>query len=162
MPARFVELEHVRTRAIPPFVLLVLLSSCSDQAPMSPTAEAPGSTPVIEAVAAGKISIKVAHTAQLSSDGNVIVIGVRTVCPSGYLRQEEGQLEITQGFASGGGSVGLGCTGRWQSQNVRVEAFGTPFRPGRARVQVTFAAVDPNDPSGEGIKSSVDQTVKLR
>jgi hypothetical protein len=130
---------------------------------LSPTAEAAGSTPVIETAAAGRISIKVAHTAQLLSNGN-IVIGVRAVCPRGYIRQESGLLRIEQGFASGEGSVQLqlgGCTGRWQSGNVTVFTFDTPFQRGRARVTVTFAVVNPNDELDQ-LQASVDQTVKLR
>jgi hypothetical protein len=113
----------------------------------------------------GKVAIKVAHTVTLLGNGNVEV-GVRAVCPEGYVRAESGLLRLEQGFASGEGSVQLqlgGCTGRWQSGDVVVFTFDTPFQPGRARVLVTFAVVDPNDPTGaDQLQASVDQTVRIR
>lgn len=146
-------------------VALVFLSSCSDSTPVSPTTDLSLEPSVTSKALRGKVAIKVAHNATLLSNGNV-QIEVRAVCPRGYVREESGLLRIEQGFASGEGSVQLqrgGCSGRWQSERVTVFTFDTPFHRGRARVLVTFAIVNPNDPTGEDrLQAGVDQTIRLR
>jgi hypothetical protein len=146
-------------------IALFFLSSCSDGTPISPTSDLSREPSFTAKPLRGKVAIKVAHKAKILSNGNV-EIGVRAVCPRGYVREESGGLRIDQGFASGEGSVQLqlgGCTGRWQSGTTVVFSFSeTPFRPGRARVSVTFTVVNPNDPDGEHPFASVDQTVRLR
>jgi len=147
-------------------VALVLLSSCSDSTPVSPAADLSREPSFTQQALRGKVAIKVANRAKLLSNGNVEV-GVRALCPRGYVREESGLLRIEQGLAVGEGSVQLhlgGCTGRWQSGKVLVFSFSdTPFRRGRARVLVTFAVVNPNDPTGmDRLQASVDKTVRLR
>jgi hypothetical protein len=147
-------------------VALFSLSSCSDSSPVSPTSDLSREPSFTQRALRGKVAIKVAHNVNLLSNGN-LEVEVRAVCPRGYVREESGLLRIEQGFASGEGSVQLqlgGCTGSWQSGKVLVFSFSdTPFRRGRARVLVTFAVVNPNDPTGEDrLQASVDQTVRLR
>jgi hypothetical protein len=81
--------------------------------------------------------------------------------------EESGLLRVEQGLASGEGSVQLqlgGCTGRWQTGTVLVFSFSEePFRRGPARVLVTFAVVNPNDPTGmDQLQASVDKRVRIR
>ena len=65
-----------------PAALLALLSTCSDNIPVSPTDEATRVTPVAQNAVRGKIAIKVARRVTLLKNGNVEV-GVRAVCPRG-------------------------------------------------------------------------------
>jgi hypothetical protein len=145
--------------------VLFLLSSCSDTTPVSPTIRADGlQEPAIGG--RGHIDIKVANQVKLLDNGN-LEVEARAICPRGYVREESGLLDVTQGLAAGGGSVQLhrgGCTGRWQSGTVLVFSFSdTPFSRGRARVSVTFAVVNPDDPTGEDrLQASVSRTVQIR
>jgi hypothetical protein len=144
-----------------------MLTGCSESVPTSPAIEA-AEEPSFAQTRRGKIAIRVGHNVRLLSNGN-LEVSVRAICPQGYVRQESGLLGVQQGFASGEGSVQLqlgGCTGRWQSGTTTVFSFGgpeAPFRRGRARVQVTFAVVNPDDPTEmDQLQASVDQTVRIR
>jgi hypothetical protein len=146
---------------------LLMLTGCSESAPTSPAFDA-AEEPSFAQSRRGKIGIRVGKSVKLLSNGD-LQVSVRAICPLGYVRQESGLLRVEQGFASGEGSVQLqlgGCTGRWQSGTTTVFSFGgpeAPFRRGPARVMVTFAVVNPDDPTEmDQLQASVDQTVRIR
>jgi hypothetical protein len=146
---------------------LFILTGCSDSVPTSPTVDAAEEPSFIQG-RRGKIAIRVGHQVRLLNNGN-LEVRVRAICPKGYVREESGLLRVEQGTASGEGSVQLqlgGCTGRWQSGTTTVFSFSgpeAPFRRGPARVLVTFAVVNPDDPTGmDQLQASVDQTIRIR
>jgi hypothetical protein len=146
---------------------LFMLTGCSESVPTSPAVEA-AEEPLLAQGRRGKIGIRVGNNVKLLSTGD-LQVSVRAICPRGYVRQESGLLRVEQGLASGEGSVQLqlgGCTGRWQSGTTTVFSFGgpeAPFRRGRARVLVTFAVVNPDDPTElDQLQASVDQMVRIR
>jgi hypothetical protein len=146
---------------------LFFLSGCSE-VPTSPTLDVAEEPSFTEGSRRGKIAIRVGNKVKLLSNGN-LEVSVRAICPRGYVREESGLLRVEQGTASGEGSVQLqlgGCTGRWQSGTTTVFSFSgpeEPFRRGRARVLVTFAVVNPDDPTGlDQLQASVDKTVRIR
>jgi hypothetical protein len=146
---------------------LFMLAGCSEGAPTSPALDVEESS-LAQGTRRGKIAIKVGNHVKLLSNGN-LEVKVRAICPRGYVREESGLLRVEQGLASGEGSVQLqlgGCTGRWQSGTTTVFSFSepeAPFRRGPARVLVTFAVVNPDDPTGaDRLQASVDQTVRIR
>jgi hypothetical protein len=146
---------------------LFMLTGCAENAPTSPVIEAE-EEPSFAQGRRGKIAIRVGNQVRLLSNGN-LEVRVRAICPRGYVREESGLLRVEQGLASGEGSVQLqlgGCTGRWQSGTTTVFSFSgpeAPFRRGSARVLVTFAVVNPDDPTGmDRLQASVDQRVRIR
>jgi hypothetical protein len=147
----------------------VLLSSCSDNAPVSPTAVESQDPSFAGRTHPKKVLLQVAHTARLRPPTTGFPLGyveieVRVWCPRPYVRQESGLLRIEQGVVSGEGSVQLqlgGCSGTWQSGITKVEPFGdVPFRRGRARVSFQFDVVNPNDE--DVLTASVNQRIKIR
>ncbi len=131
-----------------------VLSSCSEDTAVSPeTSEVRASA--LKA-GQGNIGLKVHTQARLLPNGDVEVL-VSARCPVGYVRQESGPLTVTQRLASAEAFVQVqrgGCTGRWDTVKAvarRNDPSDPAFSRGRARVSMTFAAENPNDPTGEDV-----------
>jgi hypothetical protein len=143
------------------------LSSCAEDTPFAPT-EVPEEQASFLVAELGKIGLKIQHQARLLENGDVEVI-VRARCPRGYVRQESGPLSVTQGsaYAEVDPRVQLGgCSGRWDTVKAiarRFDPSDPAFHPGPARVSMTFAAENPDDPTGEDVlQVSVSQRLFIR
>jgi hypothetical protein len=138
------------------FAVLSLLSSCSDRSPVSPVPESPASDDERDALLSRMhrgVGLWVGNTAWLRRDG-IVAVWVEALCRPGYEVQESGPLSLTQkqGQREAYGEVFLrvhlgGCSGQWEHEIARVQQIEPPrFRPGTARVSVTFAVAPSSDP----------------
>jgi hypothetical protein len=151
----------------------LLLSSCSENMPVSPTTESPAldqREPDLDLNAGRRVvALRVANKATLRPNGEVAV-RVRAFCRRGYQITESGPLSLTQiqgeREAYGEGFLQLqlgGCSGRWEQGTVVVRQFEEPqFRRGPARVSVTFAVVRSDDPEGEPVQVVVVKQLRIR
>jgi hypothetical protein len=144
--------------------VVLLLSSCSETSLVSP-AEDPE---FIRKSLRGKAALEISDRARLLPNGD-IQIRVRALCPRGYVRQESGPLSVTQesAYAEGFAQVQRGgCSGRWDAAKVvarRFDPSDPAFRRGAAQVSMTFAAENPNDPTGiDVLQVSVVKQIRLR
>lgn len=144
--------------------VVVLLSSCSETSLVSPAEE----PQFVRKSLRGKVALEIHDRAKLLANGKIEVL-VRALCPEGYVRQESGPLSVTQGLAYAEGFPQVqrgGCSGHWDSAKVLASRFdaGEPaFQRGAAQVSMTFAAENPNDPTGEDVlQVSVVKQVTLR
>jgi hypothetical protein len=149
------------TRAIPVGVLTVLalvLSSCSDNSPSSPTTVESRDARALHNTAA----IELLEIATLRPNGTV-ALSFRARCPSGY-HVVEGVASIYQGPEGreniGEGFFTTGCNGFWQHRKVRVFAPEEGFRPGRGRASVSLDVENPT--TGDFISASDSRVVKIR
>ncbi|HEX2249981.1 MAG TPA: hypothetical protein VHH32_06500 [Gemmatimonadales bacterium] len=130
---------------------MLLVSSCSDSTPVSPVADEPGGTNLNQS--SRIVGLYVGHTGWLRRDG-IVSVRVEAFCRPGYEVAEAGPLSLTQrqgdreAYGEGFAQVQLGgCSGQWENGIVRVQQFEEPrFRPGSARVSMTFAVVQSSDP----------------
>lgn len=149
--------------------LTILVSSC-DNSPVSPTErpaiDAPGENlsqthPIV--------ALRVGHTGWLRRDG-IVAVRVQAFCRRGFQVAESGPFALTQpqGEREAYGEYFLrlhlgGCSGEWEQEMARVVQFEEPsFRPGPARVSVTFAVVPSSDPEGSPHQVSVVQEITIR
>lgn len=144
--------------------VVILLSSCSEPNLLSPAEE----PEFVRKSLRGKVALEIHDQARLLANGDVEV-RIRALCPTGYVRQESGPLSVTQGVAYAEGFPQVqrgGCSGRWDAAKViarRIDPSEPAFHPGAAQVSMTFAAENPNDPTGEDVlQVSVVKQVRLR
>jgi hypothetical protein len=144
---------------------VVLFSGCSERDPVSPTGAQPE---LVRQSLRGNAALEIHDQARLLADGNIEIV-VRALCPKGYVRQESGPLSITQGLAYAEGFPQVqrgGCSGHWDSAKVlarRIDPSEPAFQRGAAQVSMTFAAENPDDPTGiDVLQVSVVKQVTLR
>jgi hypothetical protein len=137
-----------------------LLGSCTESSPVSPSAAA---TEVDLATGGRQIAIEISNRAQIERiDGQQFVaMAIRGKCPVGYTIMEE-PLTLTQGeLAFGQAGFPLPCTGHWERSAFRVFSTGSvEFRRGRAEANV--ALVVENAATGEFLRATDSETLKLR
>lgn len=164
MPAA-TDMSHRSSWASAILPIVLLLSGCSERDPTAPAAEEPE---FVRKSLRGKVALEIQDRARLLANGNVEVV-VRVLCPKGYVRQESGPLSVTQGLAYAEVFPQVqrgGCSGHWDSAKVLARRFDPSeptFRRGPAQVSMTFAAENPNDPTGmDVLQVSVSKALLIR
>jgi hypothetical protein len=152
----------------------IVLSSCSENSPASPTKErttfGSQAQPALDVSAQGRIvALEVETRARFRRDGT-LEVRIWALCRTGYEVAESGPLSVTQpqgereAYGEGFLRAQLGgCSGRWEGERVVVQQFEEPrFRSGPARVSVTFAVVESDDPDGNPHQVSVVKQLSIR
>ena len=140
----------------------LLLSSCSDNMPSSPSVDGPADEAAASQALHNVVAVELFSEATLRPNRRITVT-LRVRCPSGF-HVVEGPVSVIQGpfgrEVFGEGFFTTSCNGFWQERRVRVIAPEGGYRAGRARGSASLDVENPT--TGEFRSASDGEVLKIR
>lgn len=141
----------------------LLLSSCSDSTPASPTDQSSSQAEAAAGAHQPRVAVELHRQARLINDADgSLIVRLRARCPAGF-QVFEGVVSVQQGplFGEvfGEGYFTIRCTGHWRQERVRVVA-PEGLHPGTAKAS---ASLDVQHPvTGEFDQASDNEILRIR
>jgi hypothetical protein len=143
--------------------LSLLLSSCSDSTPASPTDQSSSQPELVSGTHRAGVAVELHRPAKLINDADrSLIVRLRARCPEGF-QAFEGVVGVQQGpeFGEvfGEGHFTTRCTGHWRQERVRVVA-PEGLHPGTAKASAQLDVQHPE--TGEFDQGSDSEILKIR
>ena len=141
----------------------LLLSSCSDSTPASPTQQSSSLPELAAGAHRPQVAVELHRQARLIDDADgSLIVRLHARCPAGF-QAFEGVVSVEQGplFGEvfGEGFFTTSCTGHWRQERVRVVA-PEGLHPGTAKAS---ASLDVQHPvTGEFDQGSDSEMLRIR
>jgi hypothetical protein len=141
----------------------LLLSSCSDSTPASPTDQSSSQPELAAGAHRPRVAVELHRQARLINDADgSLIVRLQARCPAGF-QAFEGVVSVQQGplFGEvfGEGFFTTRCTGHWRQERVRVVA-PEGLHPGTAKASASLDVHHPE--TGEFDQGSDNEIVRIR